>query len=607
MASSAAVARRSRALERERANTIGHAPRKKGSKALKRADHGLDNPEEEAARSLAALLNARQNGSTAIVSMNPQTPRRLKTPQKRGEEAGEGSDGIRSHPPEKKTSALERFLTELREVDGGDDGTLPPWFASRWSAAIATARSVEAALGRSLGHRPTLNELRLDGNGSEALAGIERLRDLRSLILKGEGGGGTAGDVYEEVLMQAGRRAGSADAADNDGGVGLFRGYSRELLRIRQQLVRPGSAAKALAEQALDSGVGAGLDRAQMMLTALAQRARADVAVLKPPTLLPGVTSYSAEMGLEQAQYIWLCERPERMDALRSELHAVEEVANGESAEAEAEAAEMGDDDPMALSLAQRRVKLGSRLRADAIARLVADEKRERLCEKDEWKMLLDEWQASKAEYPNPRLSAAGLHLRGASPPPPLQLHPISPPTHSHNHSPQPKPTDRNGSFRGGSFRGGSSRGGSFRSGHQSARNTSRLRAVTDIRWVDDLAREYGLEFEARQRATGVAREMAAAGYTSVQARTVLMGLLHGTQAKLRDAWIVFVPGGQSAVLTRVRWQPPHLETCPSQLLSFPPLTCSSSPLSPALLPPSQLLPFPPSQLLSCRTSSTRL
>ena len=40
-----------------------------------------------------------------------------------------------------------------------------------------------------------------------------------------------------------------------------------------------------------------------------------------------------------------------------------------------------------------------------------------------------------------------------------------------------------------------------------------------EMPWVDDVARQYGLEYEARQRAGGVAREMAAAGYTTAQAR----------------------------------------------------------------------------------------
>ena len=64
-----------------------------------------------------------------------------------------------------------------------------------------------------------------------------------------------------------------------------------------------------------------------------------------------------------------------------------------------------------------------------------------------------------------------------------------------------------------------------------------------------------GPRSQARTRASGVAREMAAAGYTAVQARAVVLGMLHGTQARLEAAWRVFVPGGQDAILSRAEWR----------------------------------------------------
>ncbi len=70
------------------------------------------------------------------------------------------------------------------------------------------------------------------------------------------------------------------------------------------------------------------------------------------------------------------------------------------------------------------------------------------------------------------------------------------------------------------------------------------------------MARDYGLEWEARQRAAGIAREMGAAGYTAAQARDVVLGLLHGTHQRLLAAWSVFVPAGEKGVLTRAEWKP---------------------------------------------------
>ena len=105
----------------------------------------------------------------------------------------------------------------------------------------------------------------------------------------------------------------------------------------------------------------------------------------------------------------------------------------------------------------------------------------------------------------------------------------------------------------------------SARGGKHSARSASGglsgrmpfLRTGVDMPWVDEIAKQYGLEYEARQRAAGVAREMAAAGYTAAQARHVVLGLLHGTREKLQAAWRVFVTGNDpdEAVLSRAEWR----------------------------------------------------
>ena len=64
----------------------------------------------------------------------------------------------------------------------------------------------------------------------------------------------------------------------------------------------------------------------------------------------------------------------------------------------------------------------------------------------------------------------------------------------------------------------------------------SRLRSGAEFPWVEQVAKEHGLEWGARQRAAGIARQMAAAGYTTTQARTVVLGMLHGTREHLLAA-----------------------------------------------------------------------
>lgn len=139
-----------------------------------------------------------------------------------------------------KVSSLEGYLTELKQTDGGDDATLPHFFRLRWRAAIATARTAESTLAVRLGRRPSFVELNEDDAGGQAMVNLEKLREMRLLIVSGGDGGTTASaagvssddtySLYNEVLMVAGPRTGADDH------VGLFTGYSRELLRVRQSL-----------------------------------------------------------------------------------------------------------------------------------------------------------------------------------------------------------------------------------------------------------------------------------------------------------------------------------------------------------------------------------
>jgi len=48
----------------------------------------------------------------------------------------------------------------------------------------------------------------------------------------------------------------------------------------------------------------------------------------------------------------------------------------------------------------------------------------------------------------------------------------------------------------------------------------ARLRPGAEFPWVEQVAREYGLEWDARQRAAGIARTMASAGYKTAQVMT---------------------------------------------------------------------------------------
>ena len=251
-----------------------------------------------------------------------------------------------------KVSLLEGYLTELMQTDGGDDATLPHFFRLRWRAAIAAARTAESTLAVRLGRRPSFVELNEDDAGGQAMGNLEKLREMRLLIVSGGDGGSTASaagvssddtySLYNEVLMAAGPRTGADDQ------VGLFTGYSRELLRVRQSLsqamnsstssskrdvsslwealdadgdgkldlheiatgVRQAVVEKRSPRRLFDSGrasraAGERLREARRMLFGIEQRARADAAVLAPPVMLPG-TSLNPEQDETHARYVWL-------------------------------------------------------------------------------------------------------------------------------------------------------------------------------------------------------------------------------------------------------------------------------------------------------------
>ena len=143
---------------------------------------------------------------------------------------------------------MERYLAELSREDGDEDvdELLPEWFGDKWSKAAAALRSAEGALSRQLGHRPSVAELREDATGLSAIGAIERLRAQRRQLLarvgtggrEGDGSGGGSGD--ERDGSAAAERNASPLHAERSP---LFRGYSRELLRARQQLTRASEVA----------------------------------------------------------------------------------------------------------------------------------------------------------------------------------------------------------------------------------------------------------------------------------------------------------------------------------------------------------------------------
>jgi hypothetical protein len=339
---SATVQRRARALERERARQSS----KKSSAILRVSDHGSASIEEQTSRALSALFEARGMGSsTALIRLDAGGT----TAAAQAEQAHSSKAPARSS----KVSLLEGYLTELMQTDGGDDATLPHFFRLRWKAAIAAARTAESTLAVRLGRRPSFVELNEDDAGGQAMGNLEKLREMRLLMVSGGDGGSTASaagvssdgtySLYNEVLMAAGPRTGADDQ------VGLFTGYSRELLRVRQSLSQAMNSSTSSSKrdvsslwEALDAdgdgkldlheiatgvrqavverrplfdsakgaaansrAAGERLREARRMLFGIEQRARADAAVLAPPVMLPG-TSLNPEQDETHARYVWL-------------------------------------------------------------------------------------------------------------------------------------------------------------------------------------------------------------------------------------------------------------------------------------------------------------
>ena len=184
--------------------------------------------------------------------------------------------------------------------------------------------------------------------GVNALAALARLRQMRAVLLDDE----TLREARDEDFDASGTFVRRADRAAPAGGYddgqgssggheassfghgdesfahqrdrahGLFSGYSRELLRLRQSLSR-----------SLTKGESDGPTKAQFLLGALAQRARTDASVLDPPHMLPGVIALSEEDD-EDARYIWLCERPGRMDALAYSIGEADAASSGRQTDA---------------------------------------------------------------------------------------------------------------------------------------------------------------------------------------------------------------------------------------------------------------------------------
>lgn len=111
-------------------------------------------------------------------------------------------------------------------------GELEHWVHGRIVASIATCRSRENTLRRELGHGVDLHMLKADADAAAALKRMSELRQLRDLARED---GAAAEDLWSEFLMN--EEVGSASG-------GGFH-YSRELLRARQMLPKPGGAARA--------------------------------------------------------------------------------------------------------------------------------------------------------------------------------------------------------------------------------------------------------------------------------------------------------------------------------------------------------------------------
>ena len=120
----------------------------------------------------------------------------------------------------------------------------------------------------------------------------QRAQLLQRVADAGAAGGSGQGDGCNAAADECGVAAASA-APPEERGSPLFRGYSRELLRMRQVLTRGGEHA----------GSSDRVAKATVMLEALARRATTEASALRPPPLPPGVTTLS-EDDPTHAQYL---------------------------------------------------------------------------------------------------------------------------------------------------------------------------------------------------------------------------------------------------------------------------------------------------------------
>lgn len=129
----------------------------------------------------------------------------------------------------------EGFVEEARSVGHlqRPGSELEHWVHGRIVASIATCRSRENALTRELGHGIDLHMLKADADAAAALKRMSELQQLRDLARED---GAAAEDLWSEFLL-------NEEAASSTSGGG-FR-YSRELLRARHMLAKPGGAARA--------------------------------------------------------------------------------------------------------------------------------------------------------------------------------------------------------------------------------------------------------------------------------------------------------------------------------------------------------------------------
>ncbi len=123
-----------------------------------------------------------------------------------------------------RAAAVETLLAELvpaaSSVDAGGEQA-QRWLADRTARAAASLRAAELALSSTLGHRASARELRDDAAAGAATRRLEKLGALRDL-----GAGSPA--VWVELLLEA----------TDEGAKMGFRGFSRELLRVRQARCR---------------------------------------------------------------------------------------------------------------------------------------------------------------------------------------------------------------------------------------------------------------------------------------------------------------------------------------------------------------------------------